>query len=117
MKYKIKIDACDYHKMTYVAHLIGQVQECDISVQTKHVASWLNVSKPTAMKYLNFMVDAGLVVRTEKTWRKNAVSYSWHLSDKAWRKFQNGNYLGWYRHYKTLVLQILEMKGNATLPI
>jgi len=117
MKHRIKMTSVDYDKMCYVAHMIGQVVECDVVVESKHIASWLNVSKPTAIKYLGYMVDAGIVVRREKAWRKNAVKYTWHLTDKAWSKFVGNAYLGWYRHYKEKVLQVSGMRGNATVSI
>lgn len=117
MKHRIKMSSTDYDKMAYVAHMIGQVQECDITVETKHIASWLNVSKPTAIKYLEYMVDCGMVVKSEKKWRKNAVKFTWHLTDKAWSKFVGNGYLAWYRHYKQLVLQVSQSRGSGVFSL
>ena len=117
MKHKIKMAEFDYDKMAYVAHMIGQVQECDVTVETRHIAGWLNVTKPTAIKYLKYMVDAGMVVQSEKKWRKNAVKYTWHLTDKSWDKFIANGYLAWYRHYKAKVLQISQSRGHGVFAL
>lgn len=117
MKHRIKMGSNDYDKMAYVAHMIGQLREMKMEVESKHVAAWCNVSKPTAIKYLGYLEKAGIVTRHSKEWRKNAVKYTWSLTDKAYRRFVGNGYLVWYRHYKSLVIRVSQTRGNGVISL
>lgn len=90
-----------------VKHMIGQTQELSKRGATlSEVASWLNVSKPTAKRFMGKMNYSGIRVRTD-AWRVNKKTGQIHstrdlyaLSYDAKREYENGNY---YENYKLYV--------------
>jgi hypothetical protein len=118
MKHKMKIGKGDVAKYQAVAHVIGQYQRLESKpVDTVKIASFLGVTKPTAIKYLNMMQSAGYVELISRQWRDNAMAYSWRLTIEAVYEYNLGTFERHYRFYHACILQIAEMRGRGTVSI
>lgn len=96
-----------------VVHMMGELQSMTgDAVSTSDIASFMGVTKPTALKRLAWMQDCGLVTKEVKQHRANAVAYKWSLSDVTMAKQQNGVYESFYRDVAVKRIQLSQMKPH-----
>lgn len=94
-----------------VVHMIGELQSMTgDAVSTSEIASFMGVTKPTALKRLAWMQDCGLVKKEIKQHRANAIAYKWSLSDVTMAKQKNGVYESFYRDVAVKRIQLSQMK-------
>lgn len=114
----MKIRQGDVTKYKALAHVIGQYQRLENKpVDTVKIATFLGVTKPTAIKYLNMLQAAGYVELVSRQWRDNAMAYAWRLTIKAVYEYNLGTFESSYRFYSACILQIAEMRGKGTVSI
>jgi len=86
----MKSNKLDTRNTEAVMHMIGQVEYIfDRGVSIAEVAGWLKVSKPTAKRFMDKMVDYRMVTMTAKAWRGNhSVQYLYRLKGAKMVDFQ-----------------------------
>ena len=102
----MKFNGSNMHKDA-ILHLIGQSAEVfrEYAV-VSDVASWMNVSKPTATKYLNQLWNEGLIYMWKREY-KNTFIWMIDLKDEAMRKYTKDEYKPAYQLYAQQVMKVI----------
>jgi len=84
-----------------IMHMIGQTEYVfGRGVSIAEIANWLKVSKPTAKKFIDKLVDYQMVYQTQKAWRGNhSVQYLYHLRGSRMVDFQKGYFTASYQMF------------------
>lgn len=96
-----------------ILHMIGQSQDVFKSkASIADIAAWMNVTKPTAKKYLDGFVEREELIMSKVAWRKSngevtAWKYEYSLQPATWDKYKMGIYKSWYNIYVQRVLQVI----------
>lgn len=89
---KMKASELSVRNIDAVMHMIGQVEHIfDRGVSIAEIADWMKVSKPTAKRFMDKMVDYRMVKKYDKVWRKgHSVQHLYRLSGANMEYFQKG---------------------------
>lgn len=118
MKHRMKVDQFDVMKHDAICHLIGEYQRLtDAPVDTRKIADFMGVTKPTAIKYLNMLQSLGRVSNSHRLWRSNAFAYEWSLTERSMTMYQSGLYEKSYRYYHAQIIQIAQMRGKGKVTL
>lgn len=118
MQHRMRITENSIDKFSAIAHAIGQWHDMDVkTVPTAWLATFMGVSKPTAIKHLNRMVELGYIERQETAWRSNAKQYSWCQTPNARMKYHKGVYQNHFNFIKSLIIQTSKMSGRGKFSI
>lgn len=90
-----------------VKHMIGQSQELfHRGVTMAEIAAWMQVSKPTAKRFIeknHIGIDVAM-----KEWRKgHSVVYIYTLSEPSYSAYQRGVYYASYRMFVEIVFGLI----------
>lgn len=103
---KHKFNGSNRHKAA-ILHMIGQSQSVFLEYATvSDIATWMNVSKTTARKYLLIMSNDGEIEMVKKPY-KNMGIIQIGLTDVTWREFLNGTFKDEYTVYAQRVMGIV----------
>lgn len=88
-----------------VMHMIGQIEHIfDRGVSTAEIAAWMKVSKPTAKRFMDKMVDYRMVKKYDKVWRKgHSVQHLYRLSGAKMVDFEKDNFRLSYQLFVAVV--------------
>jgi predicted ArsR family transcriptional regulator len=118
MQHRMRITYSSVDKFHAIAHAIGQWHDVGVdAVPTAWLAKFMGVSKPTAIKHLNSMVEIGYLDVKVSQWRKNAVQYQWYQTENARMKYHKGVFKNYFSFVKGLILQTAKMPGRGKLTI
>jgi len=73
-----------------ILHMIGQMEDMSQPVKTGDIARFLNVTKPTAQRYLRELFEHGSLACIKHTYRTNAKCFEWDLGIRARRNYVDG---------------------------
>lgn len=89
-------------------HMIGQVEEVFMTEpKTSEIASWMNLSKPTARKYLNSMVKSGKLIKTTQEYRANSSVDKWSLAHEYKVAYREGKFAPQYKFFAQRVMKVI----------
>lgn len=118
MKHRMRITETSVDEFHAIAHMIGQWHDMDVeAVPTAFIEKFIGVSRPTAIKHLNRMVELGYLECSEIAWRPNAKQYKWRLSPDARMKYRKGEFADRFNFVKSLILQVAKMSGQGKVTI
>lgn len=118
MKYRMRFDENDAQKFHFIATIVGQSEIVfGKPVFVADIAPTLGVSKPTAQKFLDRMVELGYLVKRTIRYRSNAVKYEYRLTQAAYNRHQDGLFRAGYEWHKSLIFSIRAMPGSKVLSI
>ena len=103
---RIKYDGRGMHRRA-ILHMVGQsLLVFGEFVRVSDVASWMNVSKVTATKYLRIMERNEEIIMSKKPY-KNTFVYEIQLSHGVWCDFMDGLLHESYQVYAQKVMGII----------
>lgn len=103
----VKFNGCGTHRRA-ILHMIGQSADVFKSYpSTAEIAAWMNVSKPTAKRYLDKMVSNGELIMSEVKYRKNAVKHHWCLTQSVYQDYQELRLKFDYKVYAQKVMKVI----------
>jgi len=73
-----------------IIHMIGQMEDMSQTVKTGDIARFLNVTKPTAQKYLKDLSYSGSIQCMSREYRTNARCFEWKLTARARAYYVDG---------------------------
>lgn len=118
MKYKMRFDENDVQKFHFIATVVGQSEIVfGKPVFVADIAPMLGVTKPTAQKFLDRMVELGYLDKRTIRYRSNAVKYEYRLTKSAYNRHQDGVFREGYNWYKALMFSISTTSGSRVLSI
>jgi len=80
---KISMRATPFIMKQAIMHMIGQMQDMSLTCKTGDMARFLNVTKPTAQRYLKQLAYDGMLKCVTREYRKNARCFWWELSHRS----------------------------------
>lgn len=91
-----------------ILHMIGQLQSMAWDgVTVAEIAKFMNVSKPTARKYLRELEIRGLVKKYRFQYRGNSIIHKYMLGIESMRLYREGKMKWQYEMYVRQVLKII----------
>jgi len=66
-----------------ILHMVGQMEDMSQTVKTSDIARFLNVTKPTAQRYLKDLSYSGSLQCIPRDYRSNARCFEWKLTTRA----------------------------------
>ena len=96
-----KYNGCTYHRLALL-HVIGQLEQVNDCATLADIARFMNVSKPTAMKYLKPMIDNQEICKAEQNYRSNAKKYKFYLFEDIRDEYKSGHYWKAYMLYSNI---------------
>lgn len=76
-----------------ILHMAGQSEQLGYAgLSAGESAKALGVSKPTALKYMDRLVEAGMLYKRSVYWRSNAKKYVYILTQKSKPAYKAGDY-------------------------
>lgn len=83
-----------------ILHMVGESETIfKREVLVRDIAEWMNVSKPTAIRYLKAMAWRGEIIMTKEKCKSNASIFKIKLSDVSKQKYHQGAYKTSYIAY------------------
>ena len=91
-----------------ILHMIGRsVHIFRNKPKVSEIAEWMGVSKPTARKYLNLMVDQDLLIMTKTQHRPNVECHHYELDSFMTFEYKRDCFKVDYELYAQRVMQII----------
>lgn len=91
-----------------ILHMIGQVVDMfKKEPTTSEVASWMNVSKPTARKHLKEMREQGELWMSSEYHRPNVCKHTWRLTSMLEYHYDEGLLKADYQCYAQKVMKVI----------
>lgn len=91
-----------------ILHMIGQSQFVfKEAVSCSDVAAWMNVTKPTARKYLKDMTEIGLLNTYREKYKTNATIDRWYLNSSILDAYARDEFKPAYRVYAQRVMGVI----------
>jgi hypothetical protein len=104
---EMKYNGCGTHRRA-ILHMIGQsVEVFNQYPTTAEIAAWMNVSKPTARKYLMRMLDNKEIMIKEVYHRPHIAKHVWKLDSEVENHYNEGILEHDYRKYAQRVLKVI----------
>lgn len=102
---KFKFNGCGTHRRA-VLHMIGQsVDIFNAAPTVAEIATWMNVCKRTATKYLKMMVERGEIIMTKEKY-KNTFRYRIKLDPFVDEHYKNRILEDDYKWYAQRVMKV-----------
>lgn len=101
-----KYNGCKAHEQA-ILHMIGQSQSVFKEYVTiRDVAGWMNVSKPTARKYLARLLNDYKIYMWTRPYKSGDI-WMISLSDSHLSEYLNGEYKAAYHAYAQRVMGVI----------
>lgn len=93
-----------------ILYMVGESVDVFRSAPTTaDIAAWMNVSKPTARKYLKQMVKRGELIMNKVPHRQTVYKHTWQLSEYTKGMYELGVYDEMYQIYASRVLKVIAL--------
>jgi len=103
---KFKYDGSGTHRRA-ILHMIGESLDVfKTKPKVSDIASWMRVSKPTAIRYLKRMVDNEELIETKVPYRQT-FAYRYELHPDVMEHYEEGRLKFSYEIYAQRVLQVI----------
>lgn len=94
-------------------HMIGQLHDMNRHlILTGELQAIMGVSKPTAIKRLIALECDGVLGCKKMSYRNNADSFYWFMSDETYSKYKSGMFEADYKFFVTCRQQMAVMKPH-----